>query len=148
VRLLTAQKHLISYRAVVALSIPFEASKEGKTVMVMVGVPERVNASIGSIGEVDTYEVDLTAGQTYHFDVIGHLNGDSDPTSPELFDPTLTLTAVTASGQSVFVFDDDGGPGFNSHIDFTAPEDGTYTLSVAGYEFTQEIGDYTLYTEA
>jgi len=109
----------------------------------MVGVPDHVNSSIDFIGNVDIYEVSLTAGQSYQFDVTGHLNGDSDFISPGLLDPTLTLT--DSSGNQV-AFDDDGGPGFNSHIDFTATDTGTYTLSVAGWG--NETGDYTLYTEA
>jgi hypothetical protein len=109
----------------------------------MVGVPDHVNSSIDFVGEVETYEVTLTAGQSYDFDVIGHLNGDSDFISPGLFDPTLTLTDTFGLGTQVF--NDDGGPGFNSHIDYTATVTGTYTLSVAG--FGDETGNYTLYTD-
>lgn len=106
----------------------------------MVAVPGQVNGRIDYNGDTDSFSVWLTSGSSYDFDVIGHRNGDSGPLSPGLLDPTLT---VTGHGQSRF--DDDGGPGRNSHIDFTANSTGWYTLTVAG--FSNEQGNYTLYTD-
>jgi hypothetical protein len=108
----------------------------------MVGVPDHVNSSIEFNGDTDSYSVWLTAGSQYDFDVIGHPNNDTDGISPGMFDPTLTLTNP---GDYQLFYDDGGGPGFNSHIDFTAQYTGWHILTVAGWG--SEQGDYTLYTD-
>jgi len=108
----------------------------------MVAVPGNVTSSIRPIHDTDGYSVYLSAGQSYDFDVIGHPNGDHDSISPGIFDPTLTLTDSWGTQRA---FDDDGGPGFNSHIDYTADYTGWHTLTVAGYG--DETGRYTLYTD-
>jgi hypothetical protein len=89
-------------------------------------------------GESDPFTQFFERGVTYSIDVHGLPNGDADPVSPGVFDPFLTISL-----NGVFkVSDDDSGPGFDSHIDFTPTQSGNYTLAVSG--FGSETGDYDL----
>jgi hypothetical protein len=111
-----------------------------------IGVPDSDYKSIDYNGDVNTYDVWLTAGQSYDFDVYGAYNGDSDSISPGIFDPTLTVTGPDLTDPNDDAYNDDiNYPiDFDSHIDFTAVSTGWYTLSVAG--FGDETGSYTLST--
>ena len=64
-------------------------------------IPDQYNTNIDYVGDVDTYDVYLTAGSEYDLDVYGWYNGDSDPISPGFFDPTLTVYNPDVSWASV-----------------------------------------------
>ena len=86
---------------------------------------------VDSATDQDWFGITLVAGQSYIFDATG----------TTLSDPTLALH--NAAGTQL-AFNDDGGPGLNSRIEFTAATSGTYFLDVGG--FSSATGSYTLST--
>ena len=86
--------------------------------------------TINSAADQDFFQVSLTAGQNYTFDADG----------VGLSDPTL---AVRNSAGTQLAFNDDGGAGLNSHINFTATTTGTHYLDVGG--FGGATGSYNLF---
>lgn len=82
-----------------------------------------VTSAIDSAGDSDWIKINLTAGKSYQFS----LNGAG---SSPLGDPALTLRG---SGGSVMASDDDGGPGLNALLTYTARASGTYYLDVGGF---------------
>jgi serralysin len=91
---------------------------------------------IEAAGDLDYYRVSLTAGQTYRFAMTGVSPG---PVS----DPFLE---VRDSAGVLIQTDDDGGPGINATLVFTAPTSGDYYLVARG--FSTEVGRYTLEADA
>ena len=82
--------------------------------------------------DVDLYRVTLQAGETYDIS----LNGNS------LFDPVLELFS---SDLTLLRLDDDGGPGLNSQLTYTATTTGTYYISAQSFDyFGTDTGTYTL----
>ena len=77
------------------------------------------------------FGVSLIAGQSYIFDA--HGVGLSD-----------TTLALHDNAGAQLAFNDDGGPGLNSQIKFTAGSGGMYFLDVGG--FSANTGSYTLST--
>jgi hypothetical protein len=96
-----------------------------------VAVNGSVQGDIQDANDQDYHSVSLTAGQHYIFDVDGG----------SLSDPTL---ALRNSVGTQLAFNDDGGPGLDSRIEFTASSTGTYFLDVGGY--STNTGSYTLAT--
>jgi serralysin len=94
-----------------------------------IGLDFQVAAVINSAADQDFFRVNLQAGRTYSFDVDGI--GLSD-----------TTLALRNSLGTQLVFDDDGGPGLDSHIQFRAPTSGTFFLDVGG--FGSNTGSYLL----
>ena len=91
-----------------------------------------ISSAIESLGDRDWFRIDLVAGQTYEFT----LNGVGDSA---LDDPYLELIAGPTS---VISLDDDGGPGLNARMQYTATGTGTYFLAARG--FGDSVGDYSL----
>ena len=100
-----------------------------------IGSDDRVTSQIETADDRDWFRVELTAGQTYTFE----LNGVGS-TATELRDSALTLFH---NGVSV-AYDDISGPGLDSLIEFTPSESGTYHLQAAGY--ASNTGEYELVT--
>jgi hypothetical protein len=96
-----------------------------------VSVNGSVQGDIQDTNDQDWHRISLTAGQSYIFDVDGG----------GLSDPTLALRNSVGTQLS---FNDDGGPGLDSRIEFTAASSGTYYLDVGGYG--SNTGSYTLST--
>ena len=96
-----------------------------------VGINTSVQGDIQDTNDQDYFAVSLVAGQSYIFDVDG----------TTLSDPTLTLR--NSAGAQV-AFNDDGGPGLDSRIEFTAGGSGMYFLDVGG--FGANTGSYSLAT--
>jgi hypothetical protein len=96
-----------------------------------VGINTSVQGDIQDANDQDYYAVSLVAGQSYIFDVDG----------TTLSDPTL---ALRNSVGTQLAFNDDGGPGFDSRIEFTAGSSGMYFLDVGGY--SSNTGSYSLAT--
>jgi Ca2+-binding RTX toxin-like protein len=89
-----------------------------------------ITSSIDSNGDHDWFAVNLQAGESYAFAVNG----------VTLSDPFLAVYSPNGSLNSI---DDDGGPGSNSLMHFTATESGTYYLSAQSYNDTG-TGSYTI----
>ena len=88
-------------------------------------------------GDTDWFAVELIAGREYQLDLEGWRTDRGTLEDPYLFgiyDMDGELIAGTT--------DDDGGTGHNSHLNFEAPETGTYYIAASAYE--DHIGTYTL----
>ena len=83
----------------------------------------------------DWFRVNLTAGQTYTFDLTSTVNNG-------LRNPLLNL--YDGSGVSI-AENDDGGTGLNSQLVFTAPNSGTFFLGAEDANVLEVgTGDYTI----
>jgi phospholipase/lecithinase/hemolysin len=79
-------------------------------------------------GGVGHFTATLTAGQTYVVDAIGVSSGVAT-----LADPLVRV--LDASG-AVIAENDDGGRGLDSHLQFTAPANGVFSIEVYGVGVT------------
>ena len=82
-------------------------------------------------GDEDWYRVTLQAGETYTIS----LNSTA-------FSSLDTYLRLYDAGGNLVSFNDDGGPGLNSLITFTATTSGTYFVSAGGY--STSTGQYEL----
>lgn len=89
---------------------------------------------IDHAGDHDFYAIYLNHGQHYGFDVYGYSGY-----SGYVGDPTLTLR--DGAGTQL-AYNDDGGTGLNSHIEYTASSSGWYYLDVGSYG--SHTGSYLL----
>jgi hypothetical protein len=83
--------------------------------------------------------VHLQSGQSYRFALSG---GEGDTA---LGDP---LIAIHAADGTEIVTDDDGGPGLNSYLEFTAPSSGTYFVEARAFDESSATGSYVLTARA
>jgi serralysin len=88
--------------------------------------------TIGTTGDVDFYRVNLTAGQTYSF----VLTGAGTSNVQDAF-----LSLYGSDGTTLITSNDDGLPGLNSVITYTAASTGTFYLGARGYD-TTDTGSY------
>lgn len=101
-----------------------------------------VPGNLDGVEDGDLIAVNLTAGQTYSFDLRGVPGGLDDP----------YLFLINSAGTTVLQEDDDGGLGRGSMITFTATATGTYYLyatsytAAAGGSPSVDKGDYTIST--
>jgi subtilisin-like proprotein convertase family protein len=95
-----------------------------------IAVPSTTAGVIEVPYDVDVFSFVATSGTSYRFRTT--LNSLSDS----------TLTLIDKNGTTQLAFDDDGGGGLSSLIDWTAPSGGTYFVQVAG--FTSAYGSYNL----
>ncbi len=93
-----------------------------------VGVPSDTQGNIEVASDVDWFSFAAQAGLTYTIETT--LNGLSDS----------TLTLYDTNGTTQLAFDDDGGVGLASKIEWQAPVRGTYFFEVDN--FSNEIGAY------
>jgi Ca2+-binding RTX toxin-like protein len=109
-----------------------------------VAVNGSVNGHIGWQDDVaDWYAVNLTAGFTYQFDLVGS-SADGASSGLTLVDPWLTLHSVAGT---ILIFDDDSGLGLNSRIFYTPSTSGTYYLDVEE-SGTNASGIYQLFVNS
>lgn len=108
------------------------ADNAGTTYTLRVG--ETAQGRISTLGDHDQFRVDLVAGQTYTFAMVG----TGGFAAGQLNDTYLTL--FDANGEYV-AEDDDAGPGANSTFTFTATTSGAYYLDAAAYG-DQTTGQY------
>ncbi|MEP5154490.1 PPC domain-containing protein, partial [Planktotalea sp.] len=105
------------------------------TTDVSIEIGDIINSDLDTDSDVDWIRIDLIEGQEIQIEMTGIT----------LVDPYLTL--FDSEGNSVAI-DDDGGPGRNSSLYFTAPEDGTYYIEAGSWYRTfdggQDTGTYTL----
>lgn len=99
------------------------------------GVGGAISGTVGSSGDIDWFQITLTAGHAYHFNLKGKDSGLGTLSDPylELFDGAGNYIA----------FDDDSGAGRDSQMTFTAPSNGTYYLSAKAYA-SSGTGTYQL----
>ncbi len=107
------------------------ASDSSTSYTISVGDP--FTGILSETTDEDWIRIDLTAGETYTFAVEG---------TAELADTWLRLRD---SNSMLVAWDDDGGPGNFSLLNFAATESGTYYLSIESEEADYE-GLYTLTT--
>ena len=95
-----------------------------------IDVPSTTAGNIEPARDTDWFRINTIAGATYEIStVIGTVR-----------DTTLTL--IAPDGNTVVAFDDDGGPGFASSIQWTAPTSNTYYVQVGA--FNVRTGTYEL----
>lgn len=102
---------------------------EGISTTYTMSVGDTFYGTIASSSDEDWVRIELTAGTTYE---ISH-------TGLSLSDPYLRL--YNSSGTQI-AFDDDGGPGLDSLLEFTATSSGTYYISADA--FSTRTGTYAL----
>jgi hypothetical protein len=100
--------------------------------MAKIKVGNSVGDEINTTSEVDHWDVRLTSGQTYNFEVNG--SGGFDP-----LDPTLTLRDSNGFIQALDWFPSGD---FSADFDFSPTVTGDYTIDVAGA--FDNTGDYIL----
>lgn len=98
------------------------------------GLNRTLTGTVAFSGDHDWYRINLTAGETYSFALVG-----TGTSATHLHDPYLRLR--NAAGTEIASSDDDG-PGLNSGLTFTATTSGSYYLDAAA--FSTETGGYSL----
>ncbi|MGB0966616.1 MAG: pre-peptidase C-terminal domain-containing protein [Halocynthiibacter sp.] len=96
-------------------------------------IGDTFNGSINSIGEEDWVAITLNAGESYQIDLAGRGGAGS------LSDPMLR---VRNSSGILVTSDDDGGPGQDSRLTFTATTSGVYYIEADGYSVW--TGNYSI----
>ncbi len=99
-----------------------------------IAVGQSIVNTIDTAGDNDWFGINLVAGQTYQITLNGSSLGGGT-----LSDPLLRLYSSTGS---IITSNDDGGPGVNSLINFTATSSGTFYISAEAY--ASYTGTYTL----
>lgn len=97
-----------------------------------VSIGSVIEGSIETASDHDWFRIDLVAGQS----ITISLNGTG--ASP-LSDPYLRMIDSTGT---LLAENDDGGPGLNSLLSFTATTTGAYYIDASAW--STELGDYTL----
>ncbi|MEL6531968.1 MAG: M10 family metallopeptidase C-terminal domain-containing protein [Pseudomonadota bacterium] len=120
-------------RATVYESERFDAAASVETEYDM-AVGDTFAGRLNGAGDRDWVEITLSAGTAYQFNLISGTDGEGMP------DPFLRL--YDASG-TLLEFNDDGGAGLESRLNFTAADTGTYYLSAAGWA-DQAGGSYLM----
>jgi len=94
------------------------------------------NGSVETAHDHDWFGADLVAGRTYRIELNSATSSSPlhDPYFRGVYDATGALVAGSTN--------DDGGPGLNSLLEFTAPSSGRYFLSAGAYSVN--TGDYAL----
>ena len=102
-----------------------------------VAVGSSTTGGIDCARDRDWFAVELEAGKTYQFDLEG-----SPTDAGTLSDPYLRGIHDADGNLISGTWNDDGGTGRNSRLEFTAQEAGTYYVTAAG--FGDHEGTYTL----
>ena len=106
-----------------------------------VAVDGQVTGVVDYGGDVDWFAVELVAGRHYRIDLEGTSTGQGaleDPYLLGIYDAGADL--VEGAGNN-----DDGGEGYNSHLEFTAPGTATYYIAAAAH--AAHTGSYRLSVE-
>jgi hypothetical protein len=98
-----------------------------------INVGQSVESTLDFPGDRDWFRIRLQEGQSYRFTL-------NSAGAAALGDPLLRL--YSATGQEL-AYDDDGGPGLNSYLEFTASTTGNYFLEARGFS-DDAVGGYML----
>ena len=97
-----------------------------------IAVGGTVSSTLEAISDHDWFRIDLVAGQT----ITINLNGTGGT-------PPDTYLQFRNSAGTTIAFDDDGGPGYNSALQYTASASGAFYIDVGSYA-DGESGTYDL----
>jgi hypothetical protein len=125
--------------AVTGERLPPDDAGASASTRARVTIGQSVDSALDYQGDRDWYRVRLERGESYRFTLS---SAGGDPVS----DPLLRL--YDARGTEL-AFDDDGGPGLDSYLEFTAPQNGNYylearsfdDLATGSYRLTANAGD-------
>ncbi|WP_395647210.1 PPC domain-containing protein [Terricaulis sp.] len=120
-----------------ATRLPAENASADTNTRARVNVGQSVDGTIDYAADHDWFRIRLEGGQSYRFSLVS--NGEN-----ALGDPVLML--YDARGEQL-AGDDDGGEGFNSYLEFTAPTTGTYFLEARSFD-ESATGAYRLSARA
>ncbi|MEZ6022778.1 MAG: PPC domain-containing protein [Hyphomonadaceae bacterium] len=98
-----------------------------------INLGQSLDGALDFPGDRDWYRIRLTEGQSYRFTMISAGDAPLDD----------TLVKIYNSRGEELAMDDDGGEGFNSYLEFTAPSTGNYFVEARGFN-DQATGSYTL----
>lgn len=118
---------------------PTDAVRSDRNTNASLTVGRDTAGTLDFAGDKDWYRVHLQAGQSYRFSLNG---GEGDGA---LGDP---LIAIHGADGAEIATDDDGGPGLNSYLEFTAPSSGTYFVEARAFDETAATGSYVLSARA
>ena len=116
---------------------PGDDYTEGTGTTGAVAVGGSATGEIETLGDQDWFAVTLVADKTYQIDLKG------SPTGNALGDPYLYGIHDVNGVLIVGTTDDDGGEGFDSRVEFTPVDAGTYYVAAGGLD-GDEVGTYTL----
>ena len=116
---------------------PGDDYTEGTGTTGAVAVGGSATGEIETLGDQDWFAVTLVADKTYQIDLKG------SPTGNALGDPYLYGIHDVNGVLIVGTTDDDGGEGFDSRVEFTPVDAGTYYVAAGGLN-GDEVGTYTL----
>ena len=101
-----------------------------------ISVGGTANGSIETADDHDWFGADLIGGRTYRIELDGVAS--TSPLHDPYFRGAYDASGTLISGST----NDDGGPGLNSLLEFTAPSSGRYFLSAGA--FSVNTGDYAM----
>ncbi|WP_375206281.1 M10 family metallopeptidase C-terminal domain-containing protein [Hyphococcus sp.] len=118
-----------------AVAVPSTISASNGVLSTVGSIPSEIalDGSIDAPGELDIYQVDLTAGELYMFSVYG---SGADPLQD-------TFLYLLDKDFNVIDFDDDGGAGTMSLLTYAATTTDTYYVAIEGYPGAGLTGEYT-----
>ena len=117
-----------SARTVVTESEPNDSVYQADPVV----LGDTASGIIDTLGDIDFYALDITAGIAVSLDVVASRVGSNLDAILVLFD----VDSVT-----VLAFNDDFN-GFDSHINFTIPATGRYFVAIAGFDGSGDPGSF------
>lgn len=118
-----------------ASRLPSDSASADTNTRARLTAGDSANDTLDFAGDRDWRRIRLEGGQSYRF----ALNSNAEAESP-LSDPFLKLFGPSGNELAM---DDDGGDGFNSYLEFTAPETGNYYLEASAFG-DQATGAYTI----
>lgn len=122
---------------VTAERMPRDATSGDRNTRGRINAGQSINASLDFPSDTDWYRIRLNEGESYRFTLVS--SGDSP-----VGDPLIAI--YNAAGEQI-AYDDDGGEGFNSYLEFTAPAAGNYFVEARGFA-EDAVGGYTLSARA
>jgi hypothetical protein len=122
---------------ITAERLPRDSVANNRSTTGRIRLGETVNNTLDFPSDTDWFRVRLEEGQSYHFTLSGA--GDSAVGDP--------LLRIYGRDSAELAFDDDGGDGLNSYLEFTAPSTGDYFLEARGFG-DDATGGYALAAHA
>jgi len=117
---------------VVAERMPTDSISANRSTRGRINLGQSVDGNLDFPTDSDWYRVRLTEGESYRFGMTSSVDTGFDP----------FIRVYDAAGTEL-VFDDDGGEGLNSYLEFTAAATGNYFIEARGFS-EEAIGSYTL----